>query len=232
LDRFHAREDLKTREPATGRTVAPRSPVLRTGTLKTLTDGWWAHITRPFASWSASDLVWAVDHLPGGAQHRTRAANVRHPAGWLRWRLSHWLRADGTALPSPSEARAAAAARHRAYLDRRDRELGLASRAAAIRATPGYGDDSALPVAAPAWTPPHCGSTGLRLVGWAARGNAGHQAPRPDAHPAQQPDSWTKAVTAAAAAVAAEETAGAAGRPSQTLLRTLAQWASSDAPRE
>lgn len=206
LDRFHAREDTENREHPTGKAGAPRSPLLRTGTLKTLTDGWWAHLTRPFASWLASDVVWAVDHLPGGAQHRTRAANVRHPAGWLRWRLSHWLRPDGTALPSPSETRAAAARQHRAYLERRDRELGLASRAAALRIAPGYDYDSAAPAPAPAWIPPagpHR-SRAPRLVAWAARRTAAPPTPQPTAHVPRQPGWWTAAVAAAAAAVAEE----------------------------
>ena len=46
-------------------------------------------------------MVRAIDHLPGGCQHVTRAANVRRPAGWLRWRLSRWLDLDG-AKASPT----------------------------------------------------------------------------------------------------------------------------------
>jgi hypothetical protein len=182
---------------------------LRTGTLRSLTDGWWAHLTRPFANWPAGDVVWAVDHLPGGAQHRTRSANVGHPAGWLRWRLAHWLRPDGTALPSPSETRVAAAERHRTYLERRNRELGLPRRTAAIRATPGYKYESAVPAPAPAWTPPTTAhySPGLRLAGWAAHRTARPEAPRPATHPARQPEWWTEVVAAAAAAVAVEESA-------------------------
>jgi hypothetical protein len=53
----------------------------------------------------ANDMVRAIDHLPGGRQHVPRAANLRRPAGWLRWRLSHWLYLDGTAKASPSRAR-------------------------------------------------------------------------------------------------------------------------------
>jgi hypothetical protein len=64
-----------------------------------ITDGWWAHITAPFADWTAADLVHAVDHWPDGRQHRTRLTNVRHPAAWLRWRLSHWLTSNGAPFP-------------------------------------------------------------------------------------------------------------------------------------
>jgi hypothetical protein len=61
--------------------------------LRGLTDGWRAHLTGPFtaAGWSPADLTWAIDHAPDGRQHRHRLATVRHPAGWLRWRLAHWL---------------------------------------------------------------------------------------------------------------------------------------------
>jgi hypothetical protein len=69
-------------------------------------------------------VVRAIDHLPGGCQRVTRAANARHPAGWLRWRLSRWLNLVGTAKASPTRGRAAAAHRNRAYLKRRDSELG------------------------------------------------------------------------------------------------------------
>jgi len=81
-----------------------------------------AYITAPFAAWTAADLVWAIDHLPIGQQHRTRTANIRHPAAWLRWRLSLWLSTDGTTLPSPTQQRAENAQHHRAYLAARRTE--------------------------------------------------------------------------------------------------------------
>jgi hypothetical protein len=114
LDRLPAREKHDRKPGQTWKTGAPRPAVLSRGLFAAITDGWWAHITAPFAAWPAADLVHAVDHLPGGRQHRTRLDSVRHPAAWLRWRLSHWLNPDGTPLPSPSQARADAAARHRA----------------------------------------------------------------------------------------------------------------------
>jgi hypothetical protein len=152
LDRFPAREG-QTRKTGkadqTSRTDRP--PVLRRGPLAALTGGWWIHITAPFAAWSATDLVWAVDHLPGGRQHRTRITNVRHAAGWLRWRLSHWLGADGTALPSPTQQRTEAALRHREYLAGRERHVPLAERAAALRLAYSYDHAAAadIPAAGP-----------------------------------------------------------------------------------
>jgi hypothetical protein len=206
LDKLPARETRGPENTKPGRTGAPRSPALRGGTLRGLTDGWWAHITAPFATWSASDLVWAVDHLPGGRQHRTRAANVRHPAGWLRWRLSHWLNADGTAMPSPSQQRAATAERHRVYLRRRDHELGLTARAANIRAMGGY--ETAAPAPQHAWQAPHRTSrTEARLAGWAARHSvAVVTLPAPSGLPVW----WTAAIAAAARAIAAKADVGEA----------------------
>jgi hypothetical protein len=58
--------------------------------------------------------------------------------------LSRWLNLDGTAKPSPAWGRAAAAHRNRAYLKRRDSELGIAARAAALRAAGGYEPEVAL----------------------------------------------------------------------------------------
>jgi hypothetical protein len=131
LDRHPAREKPRQGTGKPGKTGAPRSPVLSRGLFAAITDGWWAHLTAPFAAWPAADLVHAVDYLPGGRQRRTRLDNVRHPAAWLRWQLSHWLGPDGTALPSPSQARADAAARHRAEQAARHAE---AARTAAARA--------------------------------------------------------------------------------------------------
>ena len=81
---------MRFRGRKTHQNRCPRSPLLTRGMFAAITDGWWVHITAPFAGWTASDLVHAVDHWPDGRQHRTRLANVRHPAAWLRWRLSHW----------------------------------------------------------------------------------------------------------------------------------------------
>jgi hypothetical protein len=87
--------------------------LMRKAAGKTISDGWSAWIARPFtaAGWIPRDLLWAIDHPPGDhGQHRL-SARVRHPVGWLRWRLGLWLAGDGTALPSLSQLRAAAAAK-------------------------------------------------------------------------------------------------------------------------
>lgn len=50
------------------------------------------------------------------------AREIRHPAGWVRHRLSAWIGADGQVLPLPSQRRAAADARRRAEQEARRRE--------------------------------------------------------------------------------------------------------------
>lgn len=112
-----------------------RPAALRTWPLRGVTDGWWTHLTRPFlaAGWTEADVIHAVDHGPAGKPWRQRLANVRRPVSWLRWRLTHWLTAEGAPLSSPSQARAVAAAAHRAYLAKRERVTPLRARAAAIR---------------------------------------------------------------------------------------------------
>ena len=106
------------------------------GPLRKVSDGWWANLTGPFtaAGWKPAELTRAIDYLPDGHQHRQNLRNVRHPVGWLRWRLSCWLGADGRPLLSPSQRRTAAAERHRAYLAERERLDPLAGRAAELRA--------------------------------------------------------------------------------------------------
>lgn len=203
LDKLPAREARHKTGSTAGKTGAPRPPILCRGTLGSLTGGWWAHITAPFAAWSASDVVWAIDHLPNGRQHRTRVAHVRHPAGWLRWRLSHWLHANGTPLLSPTQARDEAAARHRAYLADRERQVPLAARAAQLRRL--YRYDHADPADTPAFT------------AWTGRSN--RPVCRAEAAPTELPPKlpawWTDAVAAATRAVVDGEQAtdGADGAP-------------------
>jgi len=105
--------------------------------LRGVSDGWWAHLTGPFtaAGWSAAHLTWAIDHHPDGQQNRERLANVRHPVGWLRYRLARWLGPDGAPLPSRRQQLAAAADAHRAYLAERRRSDPVgAARADQLRA--------------------------------------------------------------------------------------------------
>jgi hypothetical protein len=115
LSCFRRKLELPAREtsghgPAKpGKPAMPRPPLLRRGPLRRLTDGWWAHLTRPFAAsgWTLADLTWAIDYAPDSGQHRMNPGSVRHPAGWLRWRLSRWLGPDGVPVPSPSQVRKA-----------------------------------------------------------------------------------------------------------------------------
>lgn len=95
-------------------TSIERTGPLARGPVGQLTDGWWRYLTRPFTGWSARDLAWAVDHDPDGRQHRNSISSVKHPAGWLRWRLGRWLGADGRPLPSRTEQLAASAEASRA----------------------------------------------------------------------------------------------------------------------
>jgi hypothetical protein len=174
-----------------------------------VTDGWWAHLTRPFARWEPESLQYAIDHYPDGTAHVGTAEQVRNPAGWLRWRLSHWLHPDGTARLSPAGEAAERARRHRARQAAERAELGIAERAARIRAAYGTTADGEAPER------PRTASAAPEraerpLTGWAARGSA----PAPRRAPVlpvprwRQPDpEWDAAVAAAAAAVAAEETA-------------------------
>ncbi len=100
----------------------PRPPETRQGLLRAVSDGWWAHLTRPFAGWTTGDITHAVDYLPDGRQHRYWLGSVRHPAGWLRWRLSHWIGPDGRPLPSPAQLRERERQRIRAEQARRRAE--------------------------------------------------------------------------------------------------------------
>lgn len=136
----HAREN-----PPSGRgSQHPKAP--STWPLRGVSDGWWVNLTRPFAvaGWSLADLIWAIDHEPGGRQHRQRLANVRHPAGWLRWRLASWRGPDGSPLPSRAGQLAAAAAAHRADQDRRRAaDPVAAARADQLRAAAAVLEDQA-----------------------------------------------------------------------------------------
>jgi hypothetical protein len=143
-----AREDQDQDQggPGSARAAFPvPATALRTGPGHTLSDRHVSQLARPFtaAGYSARDLAYAVDHDPSGAQHRL-SATVRHPAGWLRWRLSRWLGPDGTPLPPVTEIRAAAAERDRAEADARRAALASstwidpAGHAAAIRRQLGW----------------------------------------------------------------------------------------------
>jgi hypothetical protein len=112
---------------------APREAGLRVGVLARVTDGWFRHLTRLFAGLSAPDLLWVIDHKPDGAPHLGTDDRVRHPVGWLRHRLSFWIRADGTRRPIPREEAAQRAELHRRQLAEARAE---ADRVAAAKASP------------------------------------------------------------------------------------------------
>lgn len=179
---------------------------LHVGALARVGDGWWSHVTRPFRDWSPRDLLFAIDHTPDGRAHLGTADQVRNPVAWLRWRLSHWLRPDGTALPSAAEAAAERARRHRELQALEHAGLGITERAARIRAA--HGTTPEEPVPDRPWAPPAGARRQERpLVGWAARSAA----PEPRSAPAQpvrdwrtDPE-WLAVVAAAAAAVEAED---------------------------
>jgi hypothetical protein len=184
-----------------------REGVLLLGALARVSDGWWAHLTRAFARWEPAGLLYAIDHYPDGRAHVGTADQVRSPAAWLRWRLSHWLNPDGTARLSPAEEAAERARRHRERQALEHAELGIAERAARIRAAYGTTADGAAPDRT--WTASAAPERAERpLTGWAAR-SAPASRPAPVLPvPRWRPDpEWDAAVAVAAAAVeaAAEE---------------------------
>ncbi len=100
------------------------------GPLRRLSAKHLRHLARPFwrAGWRPLDVLYAIDHEPGGRPHGY-AAEIRSPAGWIRARLAEWTGPDGTPLPSAGQIRAAAAAADRA--DQAERRRAAAETAAA-----------------------------------------------------------------------------------------------------
>jgi hypothetical protein len=66
------------------------------------------HILRPYlaAGYTPGAVLHCIDHEPSGRCHGYTAA-VRHPAGWLRSRMSLWVSPAGVPVPPPSQRRAA-----------------------------------------------------------------------------------------------------------------------------
>jgi hypothetical protein len=85
------------------------SPVARL-----LSDRHLRHLFRDFllAGWCAREILYALDHLPSGAQHpyAYNASDLRVPAGWLAHRLMFWRTTDGTPLPGYRQAKQQAVA--------------------------------------------------------------------------------------------------------------------------
>jgi hypothetical protein len=136
--------------------------VLRRAARYPVSEGWCAWIGRPFAAagWTAADLLWAIDHPPDDRGQHRLDARVRHPVGWLRWRLAQWLGQDGRPGPSASQIRAAARDRIR---QQRAQLAELTGGLAAELALPATSEP---PPAAPAVDPaPHAARIRARL-GW------------------------------------------------------------------
>ena len=62
------------------------------------------HLYRPswLAGWLLRDILWAIDHEPGGREYGY-SAEVRSPAWWVRSRLAEWLGPDGAPISSRSQ---------------------------------------------------------------------------------------------------------------------------------
>lgn len=137
--------------PGYARTVLPAmAGVMRKTARHDISDERGARIGRRFAAagWTARDLAWAIDHEPGGAQHRYTHA-VRHPAGWLASRLGQWTDDHGVML---SRSQQLAVSRQR----------GRAARAR---------HRTAMTAAAAGWTDPAPRAAVIRAeFGWKSRG--------------------------------------------------------------
>jgi hypothetical protein len=86
---------------------------------------------RPRVRYSPQDVLYALDHLPGGERHEF-AGRVRDPGAWLEHRLSFWLDADGEPVPPRSAQLAAIVAERRAEVTR-DRDARAAQSASRSR---------------------------------------------------------------------------------------------------
>ncbi len=84
--------------------------------------------------WSVSDIRQAIDTRPDGSKwEHSGMQGVKNSAHWLKYRLTAWLDHEGGVMPSFGQQEAAAAS-HRAALERARRERAEKERAS--RATP------------------------------------------------------------------------------------------------
>jgi hypothetical protein len=98
------------------RLAAARAMQDRARVLRRLSDRHIRHLARPFtlAGWTPADVLFAIDHEPGGRQHGY-TTEPRSPAAWTASRLALWLDpATGAPLPSRSQLAAERRARTRA----------------------------------------------------------------------------------------------------------------------
>ncbi|TMR90498.1 hypothetical protein EJK15_54935 [Nonomuraea basaltis] len=110
-------------------------------------------LLKPFidAGATASDVLHALDVREDDSRwsYTWRSRDeIRHPAGWVRHRLSAWLGPDGRVLPLPSHRRAAADARRRAEQEARRREWERIAAAASRVPAPRPATDVEEPAAA------------------------------------------------------------------------------------
>lgn len=101
------------------------SPVLRRMSaceLRSALREWFA-ADRPYSPW---DVLYALDRQEDGTPH-THEHDVRVPAAWLAWRLSHWRGPDGRPVPPRSAQLADRAERDRRALAAERERLPLAS---------------------------------------------------------------------------------------------------------
>jgi hypothetical protein len=195
-------------------------------------------LTRPYkaAGWTDGDILWALDRKPDDTPHPGTGDRVRKPAAVAWWRLAHWRGPDGTLLPSPSQQAAEHASRTRAEQDqRRTEDTGRQARAAsqvtawgdtarAMLATASHGAAKVISTmaarrpAAPEPPPAPAGTADSVMAAILARRASRPQPDRPaESLPAGRsatplPGYLQAAVDHAAAAVAAEESAGHDGQ--------------------
>ena len=172
-----------TQEPCkTGRRRgAPRPLALLRGDFGPVTSGWWAHLTDGMpATWTSDDIVYAIDHMPGGRPQP--AGRVHHPAAALKYRLGFWRRPDGSWLPSPSQARAADAAARRQ--EQAERRAADARRAAATARD----WDSAAAAARALLAASSAGAAGVIAQAEIAR----QRREQPQQRPRSAPVTWTR----------------------------------------
>ncbi len=96
---------MRSERLALARRLQAELPVLRR-----LSDRRLRHLLRPWlvAGWTAADVLYALDHDPGGAT-RTWTTRVHSPGGWVHSRMAPWQDPSGV---SPPPVSAPAAARH------------------------------------------------------------------------------------------------------------------------
>jgi hypothetical protein len=93
----------------------------RSADLRLLSDRRVRHLMRPYvlAGWTGADVLWAVDHEPGGRQHGYTVA-PRFPAAWAAARLGAWLD-PRTGAPLPSRSQLADTLRRQAAAEQAER---------------------------------------------------------------------------------------------------------------